>query len=470
MRFADTFAFSYYHQFLVNFGFGVVGGGSGYSAPSLTVMQFGYQASVPVKLTAPQGTWVDAQSRYNYTSLLPSPSSNERWMVPSASGTVGSAGSVNLQYYHQYLVPVSYAGGDAGSSPPVLSYSSLGSVLSAPLGQQPQSLWLDAGAGYSATDPLSGSTTTERWFAPKGSGTVSSAGPIQLVYRIQYRLTISGGFAVGTSPQSPAGDGFYDSGSSVTVSSARVWGVTTLSREALVSYVLDGGSEQVLPVRIDGSFSTPPIAVDRPHQLVFGSAAQYLVGFRFTDALGSRTIVPSSLQIGTSQPNATLDVQGSKAWLDAGSTFVVNHLFWENVDVKPLNGVVSVGAPQNVTIAARVYDASLKVYDYLQIPISGASARFQLANGTSITKTTGTDGIISMASLPLGRFNATVSYLGGSQAISADVAAQNSRAEVRLPASLPDFGAVTGGAAIVLLVAYAFARRRRSNGASVVYS
>jgi hypothetical protein len=435
-------------------------------------MQFGYQASVPVKLTAAQGTWVDAQSRYNYTSLLPAPSSNERWMAPSASGTVGSAGSVNLQYYHQYLVPVSYAGGDAGSSPPVLSYSSLGSVLSAPLGQQPQSLWLDAGAGYSATDPLSGSTTTGRWFAPKGSGTVSSAGPIQLVYRIQYRLTISGGFAVATSPQSPAGDGFYDSGSSVTVSSARVWGVTTLSREALVSYVLDGGSEQVLPVRIDdsGSFSTPPIAVDRPHQLVFGSAAQYLVGFRFTDALGSRTIVPSSLQIGTSQPNATLDVQGSKAWLDAGSTFVVNHLFWENVDVKPLNGVVSVGAPQNVTIAARVYDASLKVYDYLQIPISGASARFQLANGTSITKTTGTDGTISMASLPLGRFNATVSYLGGSQAISADVAAQNGRAEVRLPASLPDFGAVAGGAAIVLLVAYAFARRRRSNGASVVYS
>jgi hypothetical protein len=362
---------------------------------------------------------------------------------------------VNLQYYHQYLVPVSYAGGDAGSSPPVFSYSSLGGALSAPLGE-PQSLWLDAGARYSSTDPLQGSTATERWFAPRGSGTVSSAGPIQLVYHHQYRLTISGGFAVATTPQSPAGDGFYDSGSSVSASSVRVWNATALTREALVSFVLDGGSEQVLAVPIDesGNFSTPPIAV----------------GFRFTDALGSRTIVPSSLQIGTSQPNATLDVQGSKAWLDAGSTFVVNNLFWENVDVKPLNGVVSVGAPQNVTIAARVYDASLKVYDYLQIPISGASARFQLANGTSITKTTGTDGTISMASLPLGRFNATVSYLGGSQAISADFAAQNSRAEVRLPASLPDFGAVAGGAAIVLLVAYAFARRRRSDGASVVYS
>jgi hypothetical protein len=250
----------------------------------------------------------------------------------------------------------------------------------------------------------------------------------------------------------------------------RVWIATALTREALVSYVLDGGSEHVLAVPIDesGNFSTP-IAFDRPHQIVFGSGSQYLVGFRFTDALGSKTIVPSSLQIGTYQPNSTFDVRGSKAWLGAGSTFVVKQLLWEKVDVKPLNEVVSVGAPQNVTIAARVYDASLKVSDYLQIPISGASARIQLLNGTSITKTTGTDGTISMASLPLGRFDATVSYLGASQAVSADVAVQHGQAEARLPASLPTFGAIAVGAALVALVAYAVVRRRRSHVGSVVY-
>jgi hypothetical protein len=173
--------------------------------------------------------------------------------------------------------------------------------------------------------------------------------------------------------------------------------------------------------------------------------------------------MPSSLQIGTYQPNSTLEVQGSKAWLDAGSTFVVKQLLWEKVDVKPLNEVVSVGAPKNVTIATRVYDATLKVSDYLQIPISGASARIQLLNGTSITKTTGTDGTVSMASLPLGRFNATVSYLGASQAVSADVAVQHGKVEARLPASLPTFGAIVVCAALVALVAYAVVRRRRSH-------
>jgi len=728
LRFAGTFAFAYYHQFLVDFGFGVVGGGSGYSAPSLTFTQFGYQASAPLALGAGQGSWADAQSRYNYTSLLPAPGPNERWMAQSASGTVGSAGSVSLQYYHQYLVPVSYTGGGAASSPPVFSYSSLGGALSTPLAQQPQSLWLDAGAGYSATDPLQGSTTTERWFASKGGGTVSSASAIQLAYfhqyivsvhggssqsewfnssaqatvttqgafarnlgvgqrvtgyqidgavmqpvattigqvsvvlqmnrphtvdfvsvtqyqlsldsgalaalqsitpatvpgdsywydsgstvtlvlngvwgrdsssgsrlvsyatdggpsiplattslvtalrslqlssphsitavvatqyklsttggfiqsstgpnipgdagwydggnRVvvsydyvwnetqgsrmnalgvsvdgvpgqlprsgtgtfqesvvmdrahlldvtalaQYQLTISGGSAVTATPQSPTGDGFYDSGSSVSVSSARIWNATALTREALVSYALDGGSDKVLPVpSVDsGSFSTPSIAFDQPHQLAFGSAAQYLVGFRFTDALGSRTIAPTSLEIVTSRPNATLDVQGSRAWLEAGSTFGVKQLLWEKVDVKPLNEVVRVGAPQNVTIAARVYDAKLKVSDYLGVPISGASARIQLANGTSIMRTTGNDGTISMASVPLGRFNATVSYLGTSQALNADVAAQHGQAETKLPASLPDFGALGGGATVVALVTYAFMKRRRSHGASAV--
>jgi hypothetical protein len=67
-----------------------------------------------------------------------------------------------------------------------------------------------------------------------------------------------------------------------------------------------------------------------------------------------------------------------------------------------------------------------------------------------------------MASIPLGRFNATVSYLGASQAVSANVAAQDKQVDVRLPASLPDFGAFAGAVAVVALIAYAVAGRRRA--------
>jgi Phosphate-induced protein 1 conserved region len=445
----------------------VQGGGSGLTPPTLTYYSGGVLENISLS-TSPQTLDVDFGTVWNVTGTLAGSTSTERWETGhEAGGVVNLEGTFEFTYYHQYLVPVSYAGGGAGFSPPTLAYSSLGIAHDASLGQQPQSFWIDAGAQYSSTNPLQGSTATERWFAPGSSGTVSSASSLLVVYHQQYRLSVSGGFAVEASPQSPTGDGFYDAGSSVSISSARTWNATSLTREALVSYNLDGGTAQTVatPANDSGDFIAPSITVDGPHQLAFGSATQYLVGFRFTDALGLRTIIPTTFQIGASQPNATLEVRGSEAWLDAGSTFMIKQLLWEGVDVKPLDQIVSVDSPQNVTVAARVYDATLRVTDYLQIPISGASANIQLANGTTMTMVTGADGTISLTSIPLGRFSATVSYLGFSQQTSASSTAVDERIDVRLPASLPDIGATTGGVALVALTAYALVRRRRQSKA-----
>lgn len=279
----------------------------------------------------------------------------------------------------------------------------------------------------------------------------------------QYRLTVSGGSAVQEAPPSPTADAFYDASSSVLISSARIWNPAPLTREALVSYSLDGGSNQTLdiPYNDPGSFSTPSITFDGPHQVTFGSATQYLVALRFTDATGFKEIAPDSLEIGASHSNSSVEVQGGKVWLDADASYVVKQLLWENADVKPLNQVVSVSAPQNVTIAARVYDATLKVSDYLSIPISGATANIKLANGTSLTRATGGDGTVSLGSIPLGRFNATISYLGTSQAIAADTS-QGSQVDSRFAASLPDVGVSVGVVALAVLGAYAVLRRRRA--------
>jgi hypothetical protein len=442
----------------------VQGGSSGSAPPTFTYFSAGVLKNALLSAT-PQTFDVDLGSVWNVTGTLAGSTPTERWQLGQAAGGVISlGGTFAFIYYHQYLVPVSYTGGGGGSSPPVFEYSSLGKALNATLGPQPRSFWLDAGAGYSATNPLSGSTTTERWFATHGSGTVDSAAALELVYNHQYHLSVSGGFAVTVTPPSPTGDGFYDPGSSVIVSSARTWDATGLTRQALAFYSLDGGSNHDLVILANdsGDFSAPSVTFDGPHQLAFGSAAQYLVGFRFTDALGSRTIVPTTLQIATSQPNGTLDVQGSKAWLDAGSTFAIERLLWENADVKPLPQVTSVDAPRNFTVAAMVYDVTLRVSDYLQIPVSGASATIQLANGTSLIRTTGTDGTISVTSIPLGRFNATVSYLGFSQRTSADVGPQDKQIGVRLAVSVPDLGATAGGVAVAALIAYAVVRRRRN--------
>ncbi len=441
----------------------VQGGGSGLASPTLTYYSAGVLEDTRLS-TTPQTLNIDYGTVWNVTGTLAGSTSTERWQTGQSTGGILSlGGKFAFTYYHQYLVSASYAGGGAANSPPVFAYSSFGEVRDTSLGEQPQSLWLDAGAGYSATNPLQGSTATARWLAQSSSGTISSAGSVQLVYHQQFQLSVSGGFAVKVTPPSPTGDGFYDAGSSVSVSSARTWNVTSLTRDALVSYRLDGGSPQVLAAQANdsGDFATS-IALDGPHQLAFDSATQYLVGFRFTDALGSSTIVPTILQIRTSLPNATLDVQGSKAWLEAGSTFVIKQVLWEGTNVAPLDGVMSVGAPQNVTIAARVYDATIRVTDYLQVPISGASASIQLANGTSITRTAGGDGTISLTSIPVGRISATVSYLGFSQRTSAEVAAQGEQLRVSLPASLTDLGAVVAGVAVAALIAYAAVRRRRA--------
>jgi len=346
-----------------------------------------------------------------------------------------------------------------------MTYSSFGKGLDVQLGQAAQGLWMDAGGQYSATNPLLGSSATERWIASSSSGVVSSASPLVAAYDHQYQFSVSGGSAVSITPPSPTGDGFYNAGSMVTVSSARTWDVTALTREALVSYSLDGGNPQIVAASNNGTgdFSTPPITIDGLHQLSFGSALQDLVSFRFTDAQGAKAIVPSTFQILTSQPNATIDVPGTTAWLYSGSTFAVEHVFWEGVDVTLSPQVTTVDAPQNVTIATAVYDVALKVSDYLRFPISGASVQMQLVNGTSITRTTGSDGTVSVGSIPLGRFNTSVSYLGFSQRMSADVSTQGKQAEVRLPASLPDIGVTAGVAALVVLAAYAVLRRRRGH-------
>ncbi len=710
--------FTYYHQFLIAFRYDVTGGGAGYSAPALTVAQFGSSMSVAATKTG-SNVWVDAQSTYTSPSQLQGSTSSERWLSRNAAGSISSSMNVSLTYYHQYLVPVSYSlsgGGGIASSPPLLTYASLGEALNITLGLQPQSVWLDAGAEYSAADPLSGSTTTERLFSPSGSGNVYSTAPLVLGYydqyflsvegstaqsawynsstqaaitamgvyarslgaglritgyeidggalqrvapttglvsvavqmnqphvllfttvtqyqvsldpgasaaldsltpptvagdnywydsgsnvtlvlngawgrgsssgnrlvsytvdggtavsldtdgsvtvlrslRItsprsvtaatvaqyqlltrggsvqsvtnppvpgdagwydsgtvvnlsydyewnvtqasrlsalaikldgiesqiqrsgigtfqetvtmdsahtldvisvtQYPLVVSGGFEVVASPPSPTEDSFYDAGSSVSVSSAHTWNSTATAREALVSYSLDGGSASEIPNDDAGTFTTL-LTFDGPHQLVFLSAKQYLVTFRVTDASGVAAVVPTLLEIDTTQPNGTVDIHNSSAWLEAGSSFVVGELLWEKTDVKPPEQTVLVDAPRNVTIAARIYPATIRVTDYLQVPVSGATVNMEFVNGTLKTRTTASDGTISITSVPLGRLNGTVSYLGFSQEIGV-AGPQNSPIGVRFLVSGPDFGA-SGGAVALAMMGYAVVRRRR---------
>ncbi len=137
----------------------------------------------------------------------------------------------------------------------------------------------------------------------KGSGTFPVSLTMDAPHRIdvrpvmQYLFTLSGGFDVTLSLQSPTGDGFYDSGSNMTVTSSYIGGVVPdKQRQALTGYTLDSKATDIARNET-GTFTTPPIVFDTYHSLAFDSVGQYFVAFAFTDSSGSRQVVPTSLSI-----------------------------------------------------------------------------------------------------------------------------------------------------------------------------
>jgi Divergent InlB B-repeat domain len=185
---AQTISFAYYHEYMVTFGFSVIGGGTNYTAPSVNCQQFGSAATQAAGTPA----WVDTGT-YSFPMLLTGSSTSERWAANSTSGMISSSGNINAEYFHQYLTTVSYSvieGGTPGA--PTFSAATFGSSLIQTLTIQPQALWVDSSATYSVTNLLSGATSTEQW-QPSASttGNVVSSSTINIPYYHQYYVTIN---------------------------------------------------------------------------------------------------------------------------------------------------------------------------------------------------------------------------------------------------------------------------------------
>jgi hypothetical protein len=184
---------------------------------------------------------------------------------------------------------------------------------------------------------------------------------------------------------------------------------------------------------------------------------QYFVGFSFTDASGSRQVVPTSLTV--DQNGGVEDVPGFSTWVDNGTAFTVASLIWEGVDVKPLSSTsYPVNAPENVTITSRVYPASLKVVDLLGLGVQGAEVAAKFANGTTVTRTTNSSGVVGFGLIPIGTYGATISNLGVSASVSAD-ASIGGEATATVDASFSVVGIVI--LVVVVMVVSAFLVRRR---------
>jgi hypothetical protein len=275
----------------------------------------------------------------------------------------------------------------------------------------------------------------------------------------QYHLTVSGGSDVILSEASPTGDSFYDSGSSIAATTDYTWGVVNgNARQNLISYVLDGSSTNVTRAE-SGSFTTPAVTFGSSHQLAFNSVNQYLVSFGFADSSGATAIQPSSLQIQAAGADL-LEVNGSQIWLDSGTSFQVHTVIWEDANVTPTTPrVYTASGPVLENVSLRVYAAKITATDYLGLPISGASASVTLVNGTTIQRTTGSDGVAQLGLIPLGTFQAKLSFLGTSTTVAGDASAQASTS-VKFLVSYPLLAIL--GIVIVLTMAVAAMLVRRS--------
>jgi hypothetical protein len=206
---AQTFTFTFYHQFSVNFGYTVVGGGSP-TAPTTTFTQFG--SSTPVTASVSLGTqaWVDAGSTYTYSNPLGSSSGTERWDTNSATGSISASGTINPSFYHQYLQTLSYslAGTPTGSpTAPCFQADQFGSQVCQPLTTSATGYWFDAGVTWIVgPNPLTGSGASERWQSPPSqalTGTVSSAQTLMFTFYHQFLWTLSYAIVGGGSPTAP---------------------------------------------------------------------------------------------------------------------------------------------------------------------------------------------------------------------------------------------------------------------------
>lgn len=169
------------------FSYSVSGGGTGYSAPTLTYVSGGKKTSVPLT-GSPSLYFADPGSTWNVSSTLDGSTSELRWeTAQTTSETASSSTSVFFVYYYQSYVTFGFsvAGGGSGYSPPTVSYTSLGTSSVTTVGAK---VWADIGTRYQYSNPLAGSNGTVRWYAST-FGSVGSSHEITVSFYPQYLTT-----------------------------------------------------------------------------------------------------------------------------------------------------------------------------------------------------------------------------------------------------------------------------------------
>jgi len=321
----QTVALTYYHQFMVVFGYSVVGGGTAFVSPSTQFTSFG------ASLKGSQG-WVDAETSYNFTNPLSGSTASERWFTPTHSGVASAAETVSEVYYHQYAFGLNFtvAGGGTYDNPR-LNFTSLGDPGIVELNTTRAIVWIDYGAKWGVSALLPNSSPTERWVTKQtSSGTALTPVVGELLYYHQYlgtlRYSIQG---TGGSPPVP----------SLNYTSLGASALAPLNKTAR-TFWMDSASAWGVPVTMPGvqgerwlSNVTLSVVATQP----FETDVQYAHQFY--------------LEVGVSTP-AGGQVANADQWRNQGDTVILNatsahawsFAYWQGVTTFSYNGTMRLPA------------------------------------------------------------------------------------------------------------------------------
>jgi hypothetical protein len=214
----EPIATSYFHQYAVTINYSIIGS-SGNLIPTIVSTSFG----LPSTLSLPTSTevlWLDAGSAYALGNPVMSGTTERLSTQGVTSGTVSPGLILSPTYYDQYLVAWSYSvsGGGSGYSAPGLIYTSSGTNMTTPLVTTADSYWADSDSAWILSNPLSGSTSIERWDTNSSTaGNITSSGTYLFTYYHQYLIAFEYSLIGSGSGYSPPAVNFTEFGDSRSV-------------------------------------------------------------------------------------------------------------------------------------------------------------------------------------------------------------------------------------------------------------
>ncbi len=324
--------------------YSVLGGGTGYSAPVLDYISGGVNINATLG-TTPVTFELDNGSQWSVNHTLAGSTASQRWFADSqTNGTAKITQTLDLMYYHQYTISASYSVVGGGTSAPTLSYSGFGTAEDLNLTTGLSNVWADAGSAYSISNPLEGSSTSERWVSPETlNGTVSTALDLSPTYYHQYLVYV--GYAI-------VGGGGFASGAGPTFSGTEFGTPASFALSSPPSSEwLDAGSSYSVTQTI--SNATAGSSATNQRWTVNGTSGIIVQGLEIQPRYQHQylvTLQPASPSSGT--------VSATGGWYDAGALLQVNASaksgwrfeYWETPQTASIMQVISSDDPLSVPV------------------------------------------------------------------------------------------------------------------------